>query len=292
MKFFTKLLTASLLLLVFNNIAEAQVLKYLPKQYITNATQYAITNFSPNATLYAILSIYGLDSTGKAYAWQYTFYKPNSDTGYAVVGTVINIIGFIPVGTNVPSIPGVFLRSLGSSFCESNLAISAVENGGGRQFRQLHPATRITATVYKFPLAPDTSKAYWTYIYTDTVGTQFQVFEVDGTTCQLITIGIKPISNEVPRGFELYQNYPNPFNPVTKIKFAIPKTELVNMKVYDVLGNKLEQPVNQILQSGIYEAEFDGSDYSSGLYFYRMSISDPSGGSVQYSETKKMLLVK
>jgi hypothetical protein len=274
------------------NLTEAQIVKYLPKQYISVATQYARTNFSPNATLYAIVSVYGLDSTGKAFAWQYTFYNPVNDSSYSVTGPVINPIGFVPVGISIPSIPGVFLRPLGSSFCESDQAISAVENGGGRQFRQLHPATRIDAYVYKFPLSPDTSRAYWTYLYTDTLGTQFQIFVVDGTTCQLVVIGIKPISTEVPEGFELYQNYPNPFNPVTKIKFAVPKTEFVDIKVYDILGNTLEQPVNGLVQAGVYETEFDGNKYASGLYFYRIIISDPSGGSVQYSETKKMLLMK
>ncbi|MGA2669157.1 MAG: T9SS type A sorting domain-containing protein [Ignavibacteria bacterium] len=292
MKFFTKFFIAGFIILTFSKVTEAQFIKFTPKTYIINATQFAINNFAPNATLYDIASAYGLDSTGKANAWQYLFYNPVNDSGYVVVGTVINLLGFIAVGSTTPTLPGVFLRPLGTSFCESDIEMSAVEIGGGRQFRQLHPATRITATVYKYPLSPDTSKAYWTNLYTDTLGTQFQVFVVDGTTCQLVVIGIKPVSSEVPKGFELYQNYPNPFNPVTKIKFAVPKTEFVNVKVYDVLGNKLKQPVNQIVQAGIYEAEFDGSNYSSGLYFYSINVSDPSGGPVQYSETKKMLLVK
>jgi hypothetical protein len=285
MKFYTRLLSITFLFFIANNQSEAQIVKYLPKPYISNATQYALTNFSSDAFLYAIASAYGLDSTGKAYVWQYLFYSANYDTGYAVTGTVINPLGFIPVGIRMPSLPGTLLHPIGSSFCESDLAISAAENGGGRQFRQQHPATRISATVNKFPLVPDTSRAYWTYLYTDTLGTQFQIFEVDGTTCQLIVIGIKGISSEVPEGIELYQNYPNPFNPVTKIRFTVSRTGPVSLKVFDVLGNQIEEPVHRILSAGIYETEFDGSKYSSGLYFYKLESN-------RITQTKKMLLIR
>lgn len=292
MRYFYRLLAGVFLFSLLHNLSEAQVVKYLPKQYISNATQYAITNFSPNATLYAIASAYGLDSTGKAWAWQYLFYNPANDSGYMVSGPVVNPIGFIPVGMTTPALPGVFLRPLGTSFCESNLAIAAAEDGGGRQFRNQHPATRISATVYKYPLAPDTSRAYWTYLYIDTLGTQFQAFLVDGTTCALVVIGIRPISSEVPDNFALYQNYPNPFNPTTKIKFAVPKTGYVNISVFDVLGNEVDQPVNQTLQAGVYETDFDASNLASGVYFYRMSVSEQTGSPERYIKTMKMLLVK
>lgn len=97
-------------------------------------------------------------------------------------------------------------------------------------------------------------------------------------------------------GFRLEQNYPNPFNPVTKIKYTIPvraycNTPLQNvlLKVYDMLGNEVATQVNEEQPAGEYEVEFDGSNLSSGIYFYRLSISDGTGSFVG---TKKMCVIK
>ncbi|MBL7128564.1 MAG: T9SS type A sorting domain-containing protein [Ignavibacteria bacterium] len=98
-------------------------------------------------------------------------------------------------------------------------------------------------------------------------------------------IGIKNISLEVPSEFQLSQNYPNPFNPTTKINFAIPKTGVVTLKVYDVTGKEIANLLNQNLTAGSYEYEFDASDLTSGIYFYTLSGEN-------FRETKKMMLVK
>ncbi|MCI0716843.1 MAG: PKD domain-containing protein, partial [Chlorobi bacterium] len=104
------------------------------------------------------------------------------------------------------------------------------------------------------------------------------------------TIGIQVISTEVPAKFALYNNYPNPFNPVTKIKFDVPslsaaKGLLVKLIIYDILGRETAVLVNQNLKAGKYEADWDASDYPSGIYFYSISAGD-------YNETRKMVLVK
>lgn len=97
--------------------------------------------------------------------------------------------------------------------------------------------------------------------------------------------GITNLNTELPDGFSLSQNYPNPFNPVTKINFSIPKNENVNLKVYDVLGNELVTLVNGDLSTGSYSVDFDGSKYSSGIYFYTLI-------SGSFKETKRMNLIK
>jgi hypothetical protein len=104
------------------------------------------------------------------------------------------------------------------------------------------------------------------------------------------TIGITPISNEVPKTFSLSQNYPNPFNPSTKIMFDIPsvgngRDRSVQLIIYDVLGREVSVLVNQQLQPGSYEVNLDGTNYPSGVYFYRINAGD-------YSAIKKMILVK
>jgi Secretion system C-terminal sorting domain len=98
-------------------------------------------------------------------------------------------------------------------------------------------------------------------------------------------IGIQQLSTEIPAGFSLSQNYPNPFNPMTKLKFQMPKSSLVNLKVFDAIGREVTVLVNEVLTAGTYEADWNASVYTSGTYFYRLSSGD-------FSETKKMVLVK
>jgi hypothetical protein len=102
--------------------------------------------------------------------------------------------------------------------------------------------------------------------------------------------GVEQISTEIPKSFSLYQNYPNPFNPSTKIKFSIPAPSPVErvevrLVIYDALGRELQTLVNEQLQPGTYETEWDGTNYSSGIYYYKLIVGN-------YTETKKMVLIK
>jgi hypothetical protein len=97
--------------------------------------------------------------------------------------------------------------------------------------------------------------------------------------------GIKNISSEIPKEFSLFQNYPNPFNPSTTLQFAIPKTSFVKLNVYDVLGREIATLVDEQLKPGTYEVDFDGTNLTSGVYYYRLTSDD-------YVETKKMVLTK
>ncbi|MCX6157979.1 MAG: T9SS type A sorting domain-containing protein [Ignavibacteriae bacterium] len=104
-------------------------------------------------------------------------------------------------------------------------------------------------------------------------------------------VGIQNISIEIPNNYSLGQNYPNPFNPTTKIKFDVildshfRGNDKVVLKVYDVMGREVQTLVNESLKSGTYEVSFDGSQLTSGVYFYKLI----TGG---FTETKKMLLLK
>ena len=85
--------------------------------------------------------------------------------------------------------------------------------------------------------------------------------------------------------YQLSQNYPNPFNPTTNIHFSIPKDGNVSLKFYDVLGNGVSTYYDGFLNAGTYNAEFDGSKLSSGVYFYKLTAGD-------FTATKKMILIK
>ncbi|MCX6165764.1 MAG: T9SS type A sorting domain-containing protein, partial [Ignavibacteriae bacterium] len=100
------------------------------------------------------------------------------------------------------------------------------------------------------------------------------------------TTGVVPsVSSQVPKEYKLEQNYPNPFNPVTKISYDIPKTGLVTLRIYDIVGKEISSLVNEYKNPGSYIVDFDGTSFASGTYFYRLE----SNGFV---ETKKMMLIK
>jgi hypothetical protein len=85
--------------------------------------------------------------------------------------------------------------------------------------------------------------------------------------------------------YNLYQNYPNPFNPSTKIKYSIPKTSKVQIKVFDVLGNEIETLFSEEKSAGTYELTWNAASLPSGVYFYQLKTGS-------FIETKKMLLLK
>ena len=94
-------------------------------------------------------------------------------------------------------------------------------------------------------------------------------------------------NSEIPSEYSLSQNYPNPFNPVTKIKFTLPKESSVTLKVFDVTGQEVKTIIDGLnLRAGSVTYDFDGTQLSSGIYFYTLFAD---GSRV---DTKKMVLVK
>jgi hypothetical protein len=100
-----------------------------------------------------------------------------------------------------------------------------------------------------------------------------------------INTGVNIISTEIPERYKLYQNYPNPFNPQTSIKFDIPKSGLVNLKIFDLLGKEVKSLYSGNLNAGKYEFTFNGIDMASGIYFYKLQTDN-------FSQVMKMLLIK
>jgi hypothetical protein len=100
-----------------------------------------------------------------------------------------------------------------------------------------------------------------------------------------IPSGIVGNNGVVPESFSLSQNYPNPFNPSTTIKFALPKSGNVTLKIYNSIGKEVETLVNENMGAGSYEVSYDASQLNSGIYFYRISANG-------FTDTKKMMLVK
>ncbi len=100
-----------------------------------------------------------------------------------------------------------------------------------------------------------------------------------------IPTNLKQIDQNIPKSYSLSQNYPNPFNPSTSINFALPKSEFVSLKIYNILGEEIASLVNNKLQAGNHSYQFDGSNLASGVYLYRIEAGE-------FQDVKKMILIK
>ncbi len=123
----------------------------------------------------------------------------------------------------------------------------------------------------------------WVVSASNAYGTSDWSAEARFQTGQDITLVER--NGATPNVFDLNQNYPNPFNPTTTIRFAVPHTGPVSLRVYDVLGREVAMLVDGSLAPGYYAAQFDGHSLSSGIYFYRLVASG-------FVETRKMQLIK
>lgn len=100
------------------------------------------------------------------------------------------------------------------------------------------------------------------------------------------TVQVADNKENLPKNFSLSQNFPNPFNPSTKIKYSIPKTGYISLKVYNMLGQEVATLFSGLQKAGNYSINFDGSELSSGIYLYTLQ----SAGGVAI--TKKFILMK
>jgi len=99
-------------------------------------------------------------------------------------------------------------------------------------------------------------------------------------------LSVEEISNgEIVTNYELQQNYPNPFNPSTNIQFSVPQSSYVTLEVYNLVGERVGILVSEQLSAGTYNYDWNASNLTSGIYFYRLQAAD-------FVETKKMMLLK
>ena len=96
---------------------------------------------------------------------------------------------------------------------------------------------------------------------------------------------VRAVEVEGPLSFELSQNFPNPFNPTTEINYQIAQTNLVMLKLYDVLGNEIQTIVNEVQKTGSYSVTINTHNLASGTYFYKLE-------SGKFIKVRKMLLIK
>jgi hypothetical protein len=99
------------------------------------------------------------------------------------------------------------------------------------------------------------------------------------------SVNIAQVNNSSPQNYNLSQNFPNPFNPSTRIRFDIPVSGNIRLKIFNSIGKEVETLIKENLAAGSYEVKWFGEGYASGIYFYRLEANE-------YVETRKMLLMK
>jgi len=93
------------------------------------------------------------------------------------------------------------------------------------------------------------------------------------------------MGNSLPEAFTISQNYPNPFNPSTVISYQVPANADVRIEVFNMLGQSVALLVNEQKAAGSHTVSFNASEFSSGMYIYRIQ-------SIGFSQSRKMLLIK
>jgi photosystem II stability/assembly factor-like uncharacterized protein len=166
-----------------------------------------------------------------------------------------------------------------------------LSSDSGATWQTYGPVTDTTSLQVQSP-AQSSGRYFWTVIANDGL---LATPSLDVFTFNIFSVAKVVESENVPGTFVLNQNYPNPFNPSTTIKFSIPKSSFVNLKVYDILGKEVATLVNEEKLPGEYEVEFSakggsasgGNAYnlSSGIYFYHMQAGS-------FIETRKFVLMK
>jgi len=120
-----------------------------------------------------------------------------------------------------------------------------------------------------------------TFLWNCDCGTDmFYKIDVGFTTAVEEVAGV-----QIPEGFDLAQNYPNPFNPSTTIRYSLPQSSFVTLKIYNLLGKEIESLVSGQKPAGEYEIHWTTKDLPSGIYLYRLKAGE-------YIETRKFILQK
>lgn len=236
-----------------------------------------------------------------------SFYRTNTDNGFLEKLIAGTDDGKILTSSSAAGYAGLVL----SAILGTNVRIETVSNAyvsleelshfyiasrskdpqqpGGGVYKSTNEGQTFTVINNGLPQNPIASKIIRDLSDTNFVKLKLGLFNNQNNGAQIFTqsfpIGIHQISIEVPRGFSLTQNYPNPFNPATNIEFAIPKSSFVKLAIYDILGREVEKLVNEDLNAGTFNVDFNASNLTSGVYFYRIITGD-------FTETKKMILTK
>ena len=254
----------------------AAIFKSTDGGVIWNQIQIPIYNFAiPNFYRESFVADYGwvggggIDYDLGALCWRTTDFGSSWDT-----------ISRIPYPNGSVGNGGIYFSNLNTGWCGgigSGYVFKTI-NGGFNWYQQTVPDNAFRNTIW---------------FYNDSIG-----WAVGGGAHILHTsnggtyVSLKKINSNIPVSFELYQNFPNPFNPTTLINYELPTPNHVLLTIYDILRREITNLVNENQNQGKYAVNWDASGYSSGTYFCKLTAYDISELENNFTETKKLILLK
>ncbi len=145
---------------------------------------------------------------------------------------------------------------------------------------------RIQNSISLANIDPNIRWCFSGFVTTILTGENFQNITSSANHTSNLALSEHSSTNSLPGSYKLLQNYPNPFNPSTTIRFDLPEQGKVNLSVYNILGEKVEELVNETYDAGNYSIDFTSKELSSGTYFCKFEVDN------KYVEITKMILVK
>jgi uncharacterized lipoprotein YddW (UPF0748 family) len=222
---------------------------------------------------------------GKTYYWRIKAFGQVGESEYSDVYSFQSGIPLSPVLiTPAHTSTGVSLTPLFTWFSSENASSYRIQVSTTVQFHDntfvIDTTTNDTVLQASAPLTPN-KIYYWRANAQNTYGTSSWSAGFGFKTTPTLIVE----TDKFPKEYSLEQNYPNPFNPATKIRFSLPHSSFVTLKIYNLLGQEVETLINNYKNEGDYEISFDASDLAAGIYVYRLVTE-------KFSSSKKMVLLK
>lgn len=240
--------------------------------------------------------------------WEMYAYDADKDSvaGYLILPFGNFFAGYLSEEDVELDVPFSTLKPLPENYLDSDEAIQIAEDNGGSELREVFLESRPNtysgveiwiSNIHEYwtytPNPTETAPLFWKVEY---YGYRYDFMEEEYEEDSLIVFMdiesgdvLLPTSAEaetnLPQSINLHQNYPNPFNPSTNIAFALNKSTQVELSVYNLLGQKVAQLVNEVYPAGNHSVQWEASKMASGIYLYRLKAAD-------VIQSRKMLLLK
>ena len=244
----------------------------------------SVAAYSSIDTLAANTTSYVDSTTADTTKYTYRIYAYNNDTvsAYSNHATITTALPVELTSFTANMVNGKVMLTWATATEINNAGFSVERSIDNKKFSEIAfikgHGTSTEKSIYNYT---DKSALSGKYYY------RLKQVDFDGTYQYLKSV---EVDMGLPKNYALDQNYPNPFNPSTTIRFALPMNATVNIKLYNTLGQEVAIILNNEFSAGVHEAVLNASNFSSGIYFYRLEAKG-SDGSV-FTSTKRMLLLK
>ena len=217
-----------------------------------------------------------VDTSGKAASWNYVYSSIHSMKEFYFHTNNDSVIydssGAIRVG----------ISPVDSNWIDSDSAFFLAELNGGYDFRMLYGKIEINATLYR-PVYPP-FHTYWKIQYISS--NSAIIITINAVSGEIITsVDDNLDRKKITRSFELLQSYPNPFNSYTTIRFYLPQSNFISLKIYNLVGQEIETVLCDYFSAGEYKMGWRAKDLPGGLYIGVLQVGDKV-------QTIKLALVK